>query len=556
MGSNVSSLETSEMVQAMMGSANDASDSAGLDYLRNSSFKISAAGETVPPDFALQCPTESYQYPPLPTKSQDGEGVSIRLIRLLPGAWDSPVELELVTVPLEAGKIPYYETVSYVWGSINPNLAVTVSCEGSPMRIPRSAAIVLRRFRFSNHARLLWVDAICINQDNPLEKSRQVSKMDAIYRTASQVLVYLGEADDMLSDMAMDCISERKVAPSEGYSLQAAVQLFSKRPWFSRIWVLQEVALAEVTLVICGSKCVPWACFPEWWTRNTSLFEGKAEIPPVLSYGPSVMRRPTLLQQLHDTRHNKATLALDKIYALLGLLQPEDRVGVLVDYTQSTASLYISVAKSIIERTASLRILSGRIELSTSARQEGLPSWAPDWSVATSIASLGLANKHLEPYDAGGKPACGVNVHHLLQTNSPPTLECLGITFDTVKQVAVNSVHPGSSDPAAAAMDDRYQALIREWIVFAGLGLPGSRASFEDRMASYLINRFQSQYQSFQFKDDSTNLYTLVGECFVDGIMVGEALNHLQDQLKGMGHRCRTFSKSCSRSPLETFCIQ
>ncbi|KAK4199515.1 heterokaryon incompatibility protein-domain-containing protein [Triangularia verruculosa] len=589
-----------------------------------------------PPHFVPRGFNEPYVFEPLPRLS---DSFTIRLIRLLPGTWDSPVELELINTPMEPGKIPYYEAVSYSWGNRDPEFAISISCGGAFMRIGRSAAMLLRRFRYTDHTRLLWVDAICINQSDPTEKNEQVMKMDTIYQTASQVLVYLGEPDDT-SDFAMDCISQRRVTQKDEPFQYAVLQLFSQREWFSRVWVLQEVALAEIALVICGAKIVPWACFPDWWTRNAPFLAGKAEPPPVLSYGPSVMKKLTLLQQLHETRHSKSTLPHDKIYALVGLLQAEDRIGVLVDYTQSTESLYVSVAKSIIERGGSLAILSGKVQDPSSNREE-LPSWVPDWSLAPSAVSLGLANKHLEPFDAGGKPACGVVIH--TWPHKPATLECLGITFDTVKKTAVHALQPAAGSESASRY---YMDLVTDWV-----NLVGTSSSTVTELATYLILRFNQQsktqhptrfsqppkgaeslwttlqalstptlelnpqelearsdrdanIENLKFcigrklfitdngalglgpadiREDDTvavllgapvphilrkkppsghdmsaanHLYTLVGECFVEGIMAGEALNHLQDQLKGMGHRCRTFSKSCSSSALETFFLQ
>ncbi|KAK0736701.1 hypothetical protein B0T21DRAFT_333291 [Apiosordaria backusii] len=172
MGSDLSSIENSEMAQAMrLSSPHGASDSAGRDE------------ETVPPDFLPRFLRGTYQYSPLPRISEDGDRFSIPLIRLLPGAWDSPIELELVAVPMEPGKIPYYEAVSYVWGS-DWDRSVSVSrCKGCPMKIGRNAAMALRRFRRSDHTysvslfcRLLWVDAICINQEDAVEKNEQVSQ--------------------------------------------------------------------------------------------------------------------------------------------------------------------------------------------------------------------------------------------------------------------------------------------------------------------------------------------------------------------------------------------
>ncbi|KAK4664764.1 uncharacterized protein QC763_506470 [Podospora pseudopauciseta] len=582
-------------------------------------------------DILPRSSTNTYQYSPF---LKDAEKSSIRLIRLLPGYPSSPVVVELVTVPLDPGKIPYYEAVSYVWGTSYQQYEI--ACDGLSMAVSESALLALRRFRFVDHIRLLWIDQICINQQDDKEKSSQVMLMGEIYGTASQVLVYLGEADDT-SDKAMDYISER-CAQQEEWPRQFVVQVLS-RPWFSRVWVLQEVALAHTSLVICGAKCVPWACFPEWWTRNELLLGPEVNPPPVLSYGLSVMKRLTLLQQLHNTRHSKATLALDKIYALLALLQPEDRIGVLVDYSLSTAEVYTSVAKSIIERTKSLAILSGKEE-KPYVERERLPSWVPDWGTVPSAVSLGLANKYLDPFDAGGKPACRVNIS--IPLNGPPTLHCLGITFDTVKKLTLSTMRPGQ-DAATNNVE-----VLTDWLDL----ISGSSSSVVSETADYLIDQFNQNlrgvssysrsppqppkfayslwttiqalstptlqlepaelharnnrgkptsdtlkfcYERKLFlthsgalglgppdllqgdtvavllgapvphilrripsseQNNSTNVYALVGECFVDGIMAGEALNHLQDQLKEMGHRCRTFAKSCSNAPLETFCIQ
>lgn len=99
------------------------------------------------------------------------------------------------------------------------------------------------------------------------EKSDQVPLMDSIYRQASRVLIHLGEAADE-SDDAMDSMAGRRI--TGGSALQP-------------------------------SKCVPWACFTTWWARNAPYFAASLEPPPTLSYDTVIIKRSSLLQQLHET---------------------------------------------------------------------------------------------------------------------------------------------------------------------------------------------------------------------------------------------------------------
>ena len=89
---------------------------------------------------------------------------------------------------------PQYETVSYVWNTSTP--AVTVSLNNVQYQIPASAAAALRRLRFDNQPRLVWIDAICINQDDLVERGEQVILMRTVYTCSMGNLIYLGESDN------------------------------------------------------------------------------------------------------------------------------------------------------------------------------------------------------------------------------------------------------------------------------------------------------------------------------------------------------------------------
>lgn len=280
---------------------------------------------------------------------------------------------------------------------------------------------------------MLWIDQICVNQADISERNQSVAAMGKIYSYANRVLVYLGE-DGEGSAEAMDYIASRTGA-------HESIPKLLERPWFSRVWVLQEVALAQVAVVVCGTKCVPWACFPVWWQRNSALLGSRdvLEPPGTFFYDPTVMKRSSLLQQLHDTRGNRATDPRDKVYALMGLLTPEDRSNVLVDYKKSIDEVYTEVAISILKKENSLRLLSGvqyltHTQLCGDYRASSLPTWVPNWSSKSPTVSLGLSNPYMEPYDAGGQPACGMKVE-FDSVNNQPRLYCSGIILDTIRTV-------------------------------------------------------------------------------------------------------------------------
>ncbi|KAH7394789.1 heterokaryon incompatibility protein-domain-containing protein [Pyrenochaeta sp. MPI-SDFR-AT-0127] len=186
-----------------------------------------------------------------------------RLIHLHPGQWSDPISLTLQPFSLQPPELPFFEAVSYTWD--DPMITTPVTCSGMTIQVMKSVENLLRRFRLAADTRLLWVDAMCINQEDLQERNDQVRAMDIIYQRASRVLIYLGEADDY-SDSAMDAIAERK--PSTSSIQKMVLDFFEHRKWFSRVWVLQEVALADCALAICGSKCVLWANFPAWWAQN------------------------------------------------------------------------------------------------------------------------------------------------------------------------------------------------------------------------------------------------------------------------------------------------
>jgi len=139
-----------------------------------------------------------WQYPPLNPQSND-----IRLLALMPGVSDTTINCKQVNVSLDEGVL--YEALSYTWG--DPKTTHFINFESMPFLITANLYSALQQLRPVRAPRYLWIDALCIDQINDSEKSHQVRLMGDIYKRASRVIAWLGEADEN-SDLAFDILNE------------------------------------------------------------------------------------------------------------------------------------------------------------------------------------------------------------------------------------------------------------------------------------------------------------------------------------------------------------
>ncbi|RYP72136.1 hypothetical protein DL771_004370 [Monosporascus sp. 5C6A] len=303
-------------------------------------------------------------YTPLP------EG-SVRLLRLLPRSDEhSRIECQLIACSLlNSGSNHPYEALSYRWGPEKDQKPVYVNnCELS-VRANLHAALSHLQDRFIE--RIIWIDAICINQEDNDEKGHQVQSMAKIYAKASRVIVWLGQAAGG-SDQALEVI--RKAAEDQHRECaidkfnQQAVLTLLKREWFQRIWVLQEVAAARHVLIKCGPTEIDGYAFCSGLNAlnlsyKTSpnlqgiippiahLITGAVFRPPYERYEPNRPGRFSLnirpLSELVDMYHaRKATDPLDKVYALLGMSSDDPNVmGLSVNYETSWKDVFLKLVK-------------------------------------------------------------------------------------------------------------------------------------------------------------------------------------------------------------------
>ncbi|ORY13702.1 heterokaryon incompatibility protein-domain-containing protein, partial [Clohesyomyces aquaticus] len=208
-----------------------ASSSGNLPSLKNINDPLAQTGMPLPP----------YDEVTLTTGPED-----IRLLQLLPGTYDEPIVCNLFQI--DSLTLYEYEALSYVWGP-NENPSV-IYVNDWQLAVTKNLEMALRSLRDENNSRILWIDAICIDQTSILEKTEQVGRMGDIYKAAKKVLVFLGPESET-SDSVFQFFEKHHLP-----IVQAFVELLF-RPWFSRIWVRQEyIRAAEVPRLICGRRSI------------------------------------------------------------------------------------------------------------------------------------------------------------------------------------------------------------------------------------------------------------------------------------------------------------
>jgi hypothetical protein len=125
-------------------------------------------------------------YSPIPAS-----GGGFRILRLRPGSPDDSVECDLIIARLDSSNLLSYDALSYCWG--DPDNRETITVHGREQHVTRNLHAALRQLRSVSRDRLLWADAVCINQNDAEEKGKQVQLMRDIYRKAERTIVWLGE---------------------------------------------------------------------------------------------------------------------------------------------------------------------------------------------------------------------------------------------------------------------------------------------------------------------------------------------------------------------------
>ncbi|KAH8762780.1 ankyrin repeat-containing domain protein [Hyaloscypha finlandica] len=304
-----------------------------------------------------------YKYQPI-----DLDGPTIRLLRLLKGDFTADIQCELFEgwINQSEGGMPY-NALSYTWGSTEK--AATITVNSGTMHVTFNLHAALQHLRFQNEDRILWIDAICINQDNREERRHQVQLMSYIYKEAEEVIIWLGQGTKE-SDFIMDAmkrlqetnvniegdwrhlakewmrswsviqatLGDRNISQN---GLREGMESMLRRPWFRRIWILQEIANARVAIVLCGNKSISARIFAQ--VPSLIGLQPQPHCQAVLDIMPGLSRKESWWGQSRNLqtllvkfRESEATDERDIIYALLGISTDACRSNILVpDYAKS-----------------------------------------------------------------------------------------------------------------------------------------------------------------------------------------------------------------------------
>jgi hypothetical protein len=387
--------------------------------------------ETVRPSIFAAFEYDQYRYTKLASDH------SIRLLKLHPAGTGSPnsttddfISCELEEVALADN--PKYEALSYAWGIFPRDFPVVIVMPAmvrtrkiTTLFTNPSLYTALKRLRHPTQKHALWIDQLCINQEDDDEKNKQVVLMAKIYKSAQQTVVWLGEEDGdkkVLSEM-VELFASRPLNTEEhdanlvktmldlGYTEntpndithrqwrhQALVRLLN-RSWFSRAWVFQEVVMSTQVLLMCGALEMS---LENLMHLSNAVFLVEEEEQ---GYAHSLTTSTTGFDTLYLIKHSKpegcgdpqcerqnfksgflgllmqalqqleATIAQDLIYAFMAF---REDIIIIPDYKAPVSLSWTEAAKNIIITTKSLDIFSavrGDEPCSVS-----LPSWVPDWS--------------------------------------------------------------------------------------------------------------------------------------------------------------------------------
>nr|POE61748.1 heterokaryon incompatibility protein 6, or allele [Quercus suber] len=389
-------------------------------------------------------------------------------------------EMDAVSCHLDS-ETPKFEALSHAWGPKGDDRLVFVEPatptleDPGPLqtvRIRRDLERALRHLRQREQSRMLWIDMICINQDDIVERGHQVKHMRLVYQLAHRVIVWIGTEEDR-SSIAFSVLNHlgqqvefvqdgtwrvnapgcdeptwSRAAVPLPYDLDTwqAVAKIIQRPWFQRLWVLQEAKLASNQSIIqCGEYEMPLRRFGNaiWCAAvkaegqtsglQAQLFDaGDATVPQL--DGPFM----TTLLRLNQ----KACLdPRDRVYGALGLAPQSLASRIIPDYTRPVADVYKDFCLALCGESGRMEFL---LSCDLSRRTINGPTWVPDWSIPITRTAR---------WSFSSCRATGISVPVFSYTRDQGnTLEVKGVKCGTVH--SVKSTAPDCPDAIASVLDD------------------------------------------------------------------------------------------------------
>ncbi|KAG4437822.1 hypothetical protein IFR05_006709 [Cadophora sp. M221] len=368
----------------------------------------------------------------------------IRLLKLK--HWIPFLGVRADLYPVKLADKPVYEAISYTWGTSKEERAVSIN--GKPFVTSSSTYDALYGRSSMFRSRVLWIDFICINQTNNSEKGSQVNMMTEIYESATRVVVWLGKP--LSPRLAIGLLNEMATLPSNVDSyrryehMTSSVQWiamvdFFNLLWFTRVWIVQEVAVATEVIFICGGMTFSWDMLANWaemfrdpqisalmsltpqsqnakrniinfgsiatvkrryriaapFRKNLKTYKmadailkalnkrdpqvGNKPNEPTIMDNINVALMPTSLPfLLTDFGEFNSTDPRDKIFAFTGLATDETNSAFAPDYTKPVETVYRETAVYLYKGQEPFSVIS--CAGIGSERKIKLPTWVPDWT--------------------------------------------------------------------------------------------------------------------------------------------------------------------------------
>ncbi|KAI0155605.1 heterokaryon incompatibility protein-domain-containing protein [Pestalotiopsis sp. NC0098] len=368
----------------------------------------------------------------------DASQAEIRLLSVVPcREYAAKVSCRITIAQLHSSP-PRYAALSYVWGNAADTEEIVVN--DRPFQATKSLASALRQFRASYVGKddgpsLLWADAVCINQQDLAERAQQVSMMGAIYTKASWVISWLGPSDESTEaafSLIKACAAHVEAAAKESgeypkpavpfsdadleflgqdtrfYEQNAerfaknqawnAIDNLSSHVYWTRIWIIQEVALArspDTIIIHCGSECVTFRQIGDFNLFAERFLDQKPQ-------KPSFFNQRVWDWIIHDNELNLSFVqfmdglrksAIKDDYRLVAMISmscsstdPRDAVfglaglidgDIVPDYTKQHVDVYKDFVAAVLrhKKYKNFFCSSGLIRENRDA--SGFPSWVP-----------------------------------------------------------------------------------------------------------------------------------------------------------------------------------
>lgn len=296
------------------------------------------------------------------------------------------VEYSLRHIALDSEQLAEYIAVSYCWG--DGKKWTTMEIDGQTVNVPESSAVAIRNL-CGTPGQNLWIDAICINQDDLREKSGQVTLMKEVYSKSQEVRIWLDIDDSGAMTAAvpslvrifeqcirvvggLDNLNSHLYGGLNGFRYSddplpqccdwEAIKTFYSTAWFGRLWIIQESALAKKATCYFGQSSIDAETVfvaARWMVhRKYARYYGSSEIAGVEN--ASNLYRPTnrlLSNSLRRYYRAQCSALHDKVYGLLGLVSPIVANSIVVDYSKPLVEVYAQTIRLAIAEAEDLTFL-------------------------------------------------------------------------------------------------------------------------------------------------------------------------------------------------------